>query len=66
MEKGINRDRKCQDLLCLIIFISFLGGMVACVAYGFVKGDPVKMMAPYDSLGNFCGIDNRPSGLDCT
>ena len=43
-----------------MIFITFIAGMGACVAYGFLKGDPYKMMAPYDSNGNFCGVDNTP------
>ena len=42
---------------------------MACVFYGFIYGDPKKMMAPYDGLGNFCGINNKGDfvdALDCT
>lgn len=43
--------------------------MMGLVIYGFKNGDPKKMLAPYDGMKNFCGIDNRKDfvgGLDCT
>jgi hypothetical protein len=39
------------------------------VIYGFKNGDPKKMLAPFDGMKNFCGIDNTKDvvgGLDCT
>jgi hypothetical protein len=43
--------------------------MMGLVIYGFKNGDPKKMLAPYDGMKNFCGIDNTKDfvgGLDCT
>ena len=41
--------------------------MMGLVIYGIKNGDPKKMMAPYDGMKNFCGIDNTAyGGLDCT
>ena len=30
-----DKDRKCTDVLCLLLFIVFWGGMVAIAAVGF-------------------------------
>jgi hypothetical protein len=34
MEKGINPDRSCTDILCLLIWFAFLGSVIALVVYG--------------------------------
>lgn len=31
--------------------------MVAAAAYGYSKGDPIKLITPIDSDGRFCGQD---------
>ena len=39
MEKaGIERERCCTDILCLVIFWAFIGAMVYATAYGFKNG----------------------------
>ena len=30
--------------------------MFATAAYGYAKGDPVKLLTPFDSMGNQCGL----------
>lgn len=50
-------NRKCTDVLCLIVFIAFVGGMFGAGIYGFLYGNPSKMFASIDGDGNFCGVD---------
>ena len=50
-------ERKKKDLPCAILFISFVASMFGMCIYGFVVGDPQKMLNPYDGNKNFCGID---------
>jgi hypothetical protein len=49
-------DRKCTDILCLAVFLAFLGCMMAATMYGYKKGDPDMYMAPLDRHDNFCGF----------
>jgi len=58
METGYNKNRGCTDILCLIIFLSFLGSLVGCSIYGASQGDG-KMAAPYDRHNEFCGYGDR-------
>lgn len=48
-------NRKCKDTLFLLLFAGFLLMMCGLIAFGFIKGDPQKLIAPYDGQGNFCG-----------
>ena len=48
-------NRKCTDLLCLLIFLVACGGMGYIGNYAYQNGDPARIMAPMDSDGNFCG-----------
>ena len=41
-------ERNCTDFFCLIVFLVFLGTMIACTLYGFKKGDVEKYIAPLD------------------
>ncbi len=36
--------------MCLIFFIFFLG-MFGTAGYGYVKGDPMKLLTPFDASG---------------
>lgn len=47
-DSPLNRNRSCNDLFCLLIFLLFLGAMGGCTVYGIMNGDVPKMMAPYD------------------
>jgi len=55
--EGIYRDRGCTDIICLIVFLSFLGSMLGLTFYGFIEGNPRKLFYPFDKNGNVCGID---------
>ena len=39
------------------LFLAFLVGMLAAAIYGYVNGDPYKLIAPIDGAGNICGFD---------
>jgi hypothetical protein len=41
-----------------MIFSIFFLGMFATAAYGYSQGNPNKLITPFDSQGNQCGINN--------
>ena len=51
--------RRCKDVLFLIIYLGFLGGLayVGVVAIG--KGDWRRLLYGTDSNGNLCGVKNK-------
>ena len=53
---GINMDRKPTDILMLILFIAFIGGMGYCTNYGYKHGNVQKLLAPLDGDKKFCGV----------
>lgn len=60
---GPVRRRSCTDIICLVLFLVFLGawGFVAFV--GMSEGDINKVLYPTDSMGRICGhgdLDKRP------
>ena len=54
-DKVFNKDRRCTDLLCLILFLVTWAGMVTVAIVSFTKGNPDRFMYPTDYLGQFCG-----------
>jgi len=52
----VKEGRSCTDILCLIIFLVFLGAMVVATDYGLENGNIQKLLAPIDGQGKFCGI----------
>lgn len=52
----LNKNRSCNDIFCLLLFLAFLGTMGGCTYYGIANGDVPKMMAPYDYKNRFCGF----------
>lgn len=48
-------NRKCTDILCLLIFFVATGGMGYLGFYSYTNGDPSLIMAPMDADGNSCG-----------
>ncbi|CDW74451.1 UNKNOWN [Stylonychia lemnae] len=56
LQNGVVTDRQCTDVFMCIIFTVFFCGMFATAAYGYAKGDPVKLITPFDSDGNQCGL----------
>jgi len=53
---GINfNNRSCTDVLCCLIFVAFIGAMIAVAGYSLQRGNPLVLLTPYDSSGNQCG-----------
>lgn len=50
--KGIKWERSCTDIICCLIFSAFIVSLVAIASYAFSNGDPVKILTPFDSVGN--------------
>lgn len=55
IEKGPLGNRRCTDMLCVLVFLIVTTGMGYIGNYAVTYGDPDLIMAPYDSTGNFCG-----------
>jgi len=49
------KKRSCTDVICLLLFLCFLGGWAAVAFLGFRGGDIDKVIYPTDSQGNICG-----------
>ena len=45
-QRPSDANRKCTDAFCCIIFTLFLGTMLSLTIYGYVSGDPGKLVAP--------------------
>lgn len=52
---GPVKDRKCTDVLCLILFLGCLGFSGYSSVYGFANGQPEKLFKLADTSGNICG-----------
>jgi hypothetical protein len=48
-------DRSCTDIFCCIVFLAFLVAMLGVSGYAINNGDPMNIIAPFDSVGNQCG-----------
>lgn len=48
-------NRGCTDILCCLIFVAFLGGVIAVTILGFSQGQPQEIMYIYDEESNACG-----------
>ena len=42
------KERRCTDMLCLIVFLCYLGFMGWMVGVGYSKGNGDYMMAPIE------------------
>jgi len=54
-KKPTDKDRRCTDILCCLVFFAFIVGMFWATIYGYVKGNPGKLIAPIDGDENICG-----------
>eukprot|EP00798_Chlamydomonas_sp_ICE-L_P019125 gene19127-25732_t len=52
---GMARKRKCRDVLCLLLFLAFWGGMFVVCAIAIDQGDPDRLIFGIDSYGMACG-----------
>ena len=49
-------DRRCTDILCLLFFGLFWGGLVAIFSVVWSTGDTMSLFYDADYLGNRCGV----------
>ncbi|CAJ0954226.1 unnamed protein product, partial [Mesorhabditis belari] len=57
--------RGCTDVACCFLFTLFIGGWAFIAVFGFMFGNPERLIHPVDSLGRRCGF-NRKGGYDLT
>ena len=60
--KGLLEDRKCRDVLFLLLFVAYMCGMLAVAALSFTKGNYALLLYGRDSYGNVCGSKNDYRG----
>ena len=61
---NIAKSRSCTDILCILLFLVFLGGWVGVGVFGFLHGDPEQLIYPSNSRGEICGrgeLADKPS-----
>jgi len=52
---GPVKSRSCTDIICVLLFIVFVGGWVGVGVIGFQAGDPEQLVYPSNSEGEICG-----------
>ncbi|XP_065169791.1 choline transporter-like 2 isoform X2 [Atheta coriaria] len=60
--KGPMKNRSCTDILCLGLFVVFIGCWIGVACYAYTHGDTELLLIPRDSSGSRCGFD--PHVLD--
>lgn len=50
-----DENRSCQDILCCLFFLAFLGGCAVVTGIGFSDGNPTALTYIYDEDGRPCG-----------
>ncbi|XP_063909767.1 choline transporter-like 2 isoform X2 [Zophobas morio] len=56
---GPSKHRSCTDIICLLLFIVFIGCWAGIAIYAFTSGDPNMLLVPKDSWGGRCGLDEH-------
>uniref|UniRef100_A0A7C9DDI2 Choline transporter-like protein n=1 Tax=Opuntia streptacantha TaxID=393608 RepID=A0A7C9DDI2_OPUST len=51
----IKGNRKCRDVVFLVIFIAFWVAMIVNSSFGFNQGNPLRLTYGLDYKGNLCG-----------
>ncbi|KAM1041604.1 hypothetical protein ACFX2I_030737 [Malus domestica] len=59
----IRHNRKCRDLVFLVIFIAFWVAMIVNSSFGFNQGNPLRLTYGLDYKGNVCGDKHAKPGL---
>ena len=54
-QSPVEKPRRCTDIICCLIFSAVVVGMFICTFYGYINGEPWKLIAPIDGDGNICG-----------
>ncbi|KAI9204340.1 plasma-membrane choline transporter-domain-containing protein [Polychytrium aggregatum] len=55
---GPIENRKCRDVLFLLLYLIFWAAMLFVASIGFETGDPRRLLIPTDYLGQQCGVNN--------
>ncbi|KAM1101231.1 hypothetical protein ACFX2B_007537 [Malus domestica] len=63
MSSIIRHNRKCRDLVFLVIFIAFWVAMIVNSSFGFNQGNPSRLTYGLDYKGNVCGDKHAKPGL---
>eukprot|EP00959_Pyramimonas_sp_CCMP1952_P089504 1872485-Pyramimonas_sp.AAC.1 len=58
----VKENRKCRDVLFLLLFFFFSLGMIVIAGYGYNHGDPVVLVYGPDYNGNICNQDSVRDG----
>nr|CAD1821047.1 unnamed protein product [Ananas comosus var. bracteatus] len=65
MDGGIIRhNRKCRDLVFLVVFIAFWVAMIVNSSFGFNQGNPLRLTYGLDYKGNMCGDRHAEDGVN--
>jgi hypothetical protein len=59
LQNGPVEKRPCRDVLCALLFLTFLGGMGYIAVLAFQNGDPSVLASPFDSSGHQCKLDKK-------
>ena len=62
---SIEKNRKCRDVGCCLIFIIFWVLMIAIGIVAIVLGKPAKLLYGVDHSGDICGINNAGCKAPC-
>lgn len=54
--KGMKYERSCTDIICCLVFTIFIVAMIGVSGFAISTGDPKKILTPFDSDGNLCGM----------
>ena len=52
---GPNSKRRCTDVPCLLLLITFIGAWIGVGFYSFSFGNPAQLIHPSNSEGEICG-----------
>ncbi|KAK9089292.1 hypothetical protein Scep_028374 [Stephania cephalantha] len=59
----IRGNRKCRDVVFLIVFIAFWVAMIVNSSFGFNQGNPLRLTYGVDYKGNVCGSKHSKRDL---
>ncbi|GBF99304.1 choline transporter-like [Raphidocelis subcapitata] len=67
-KEGLVEERRCRDVLFLLVFGAYLVGMFVVAGIAFKEGDPRRLVYALDSRGLLCGTNNtyRDGSVDLT
>jgi len=63
--KGINKNRKCTDVLCLLVFLVFCAAGAGVGIFAIGAGQPESLVFGKDDNGNICSSKNTQKPPKC-